>query len=172
MIPLGLRIGLVWLIETLMGKASPGRAPDRRCSVVAVIVSSTRVSEPLWLPPFPTLAQLAEADSLTILKLRVLLLTQLLELLNSLGAGLRGTGGSDSLGDGSSEYLMPEICSADAPFVLDHVLDFFETGSREITRGFGAASDAISMTSRRVTLLSHDMVGCMVVGRVRVEVII
>jgi hypothetical protein len=45
-----------------------------------------------------------------------------------------------------------------------------EIGSNEMTRGFGSAIGATSITSRRVTLTSHVVVGDIVVGRVKVEV--
>lgn len=38
--PCGLRICLLWLIVILMGSVSPGSAPARRTSAVAVIVLS------------------------------------------------------------------------------------------------------------------------------------
>jgi hypothetical protein len=43
-------------------------------------------------------------------------------------------------------------------------------GSREITLGFGSGIGAISMDSTRETLVSHDVVGEIVVGRVKVAV--
>jgi hypothetical protein len=43
-----------------------------------------------------------------------------------------------------------------------------EMGSSEMTRGFGSGTGAMSMVSVRYTFVSHEAVGEMVVGRVRV----
>lgn len=56
-------------------------------------------------------------------------------------------------------------------FVFDFVLDRFEIGSREMTRGLGAGRGAISIVSRSITRLSQEIAGEIVVGLVRVEVI-
>lgn len=45
-----------------------------------------------------------------------------------------------------------------------------EMGSSEITRGFGSAMGAMSITSLKVTLVSQLVVGDIVVGRVNVDV--
>lgn len=43
-----------------------------------------------------------------------------------------------------------------------------DMGSSDITRGLSGGTGAISMVSVRYTLVSHEAVGDMVVGRVRV----
>ena len=48
--------------------------------------------------------------------------------------------------------------------------DFLETVSKQITRGFGCASGAISMVSTREILRSHLDVGDIAVGLVKVDV--
>ena len=56
----------------------------------------------------------------------------------------------------------------DLAFALD--LERFETGSSVTMRALGAGKGAISIFSRKLTRLRQDMVGFMVVGRVRVDV--
>lgn len=56
----------------------------------------------------------------------------------------------------------------DLAFALD--LERFEIGSRVTMRALGAGNGAISIFSRKLTRLRQDMVGFMVVGRVRVDV--
>lgn len=45
-----------------------------------------------------------------------------------------------------------------------------DMGSKEMTRGFGTNTGAISTVSVTYTLVSHEVVGDMVVGRVSVAV--
>jgi hypothetical protein len=45
-----------------------------------------------------------------------------------------------------------------------------EMGSNDMMRGFGSGIGAMSIESTRLTLASHDVVGEIVVGRVRVAV--
>lgn len=45
-----------------------------------------------------------------------------------------------------------------------------DIGSSEITRGFGPPIGAISITSIKLTFVSHEVIGEMVVGRVNVAV--
>lgn len=168
-IPLGLRIGFVCLTEIWMGNISPGRPPGRSTLVVAVMVSP----ETPWFSSLRVFVPCAEFESLITWKLWVLLLTQL-ELLCSLGTGLRGGLVSELCDEGSTEEdtLLPvDICSPDVDFVLDFVFDRFDIRSRETTRGLGMGKGAMSTVSRNMTRLSQDMAGEIVVGRVKVEVI-
>jgi hypothetical protein len=45
-----------------------------------------------------------------------------------------------------------------------------DMGSKDIIRGFGSGMGAMSIDSMRLTFVSHDAVGDMVVGRVMVAV--
>lgn len=54
---------------------------------------------------------------------------------------------------------------------MSRTLDFFETGSNDTTRGLGAGKCAILMFSRTVIRRWQEMVGLIVMGRVKVAVI-
>lgn len=167
MTPLGLLIGFVCLMKIFTGKRSPGSTPARRTFVVAVISSPAQGVVPLHISSSRGAVHLAEFGSLTTRKLCVLLLMQL-ELLLSLGTGLKG--GPESEDCGPSDEVLPGI-SLDVDLIFDLDFALFETGCREITRGFGTSRFATSMDSSSKTCLSQLMVGEMVVGRVRVAVI-
>lgn len=61
--------------------------------------------------------------------------------------------------------------STEEDLCFNFAFERFETGSRETTRGFGAGNSAISISSSTVTRLWQDMVGDMVVGLVKMDVI-
>jgi hypothetical protein len=61
------------------------------------------------------------------------------------------------------------------PAVSGRLRDVFarprrDMGSNEIIRGFGSTTGAMSIDSTRLTLVSHEAVGEIVVGRVSVAV--
>lgn len=96
-------------------------------------------------------------------------------MLCSLGTGLNGGFGSDVCEDDGSRDAGPAAPlnprSPEVDFFLGLDFDLADMGSRVITRALGAGRGAMSILSMRISRLSQDIEGVMVVGRVRVDVI-
>lgn len=169
MIPLGLRTGFEWRIDMWIGNTSPGSTPARRILVVAVMVPSCCAEITGVSVAGDDAVHLLELGSLTIWKLCELSVIQL-ELLRSLVTGLSGGLESEQLGDTSGVLASFGMRSPDFD-LLDLFFILLDTGSKDITFGFGTGIGNMSIGSRSTILLSQDNVGEIVVGRVRVEVI-
>ena len=152
-----------------IGNTSPGSTPARRILVVAVMVPSGCAEMIGVSVAGDDAVNLLELGSLTIWKLCELSVIQL-ELLRSLVTGLSGGLESEQLGDTSGVLAPLDMRSPDFD-LLDLFFILLDTGSNDITFGFGAGIGNMSIGSRSTILLSQDSVGEIVVGRVRVEVI-
>jgi len=84
------------------------------------------------------------------------------------GSGASGTVGV--LGTSLGAVAVTVVDEVPARFREDLARVRLDIGSKEMTRGFGTSTGAMSTVSVKYTLVSHEVAGDMVVGRVNVAV--